>query len=100
MFKGHKLASQRSMTFPTYPAIYLSTVIQDCPPDALQLISECLKWDPQKRPTASKILQHPYFKGVESVLPIGYFSDLEGHKNQQNEHENIQNIHPMNVNNK
>ncbi|KAL4497944.1 hypothetical protein ABPG72_014801 [Tetrahymena utriculariae] len=62
---GFILASTKYYTFPQYPAIPLSQVIPNCPPDALNLISEMLKWDPQKRITASKILQHPYFSNVE-----------------------------------
>ncbi|KAL4453687.1 hypothetical protein ABPG74_009583 [Tetrahymena malaccensis] len=62
---GFILASTKYYTFPQYPAIPLSQVIPNCPPDALNLISEMLKWDPQKRITAAKILQHPYFSNVE-----------------------------------
>ncbi|KAL4464452.1 hypothetical protein ABPG72_011740 [Tetrahymena utriculariae] len=82
--EGYRLAGLKGITFPSYPAIPLNQVITDCPYEAVSLIAECLKWDPQKRPTASKILQHPYFKGVESVLPAGYFNDQEEIKvNQQ-----------------
>ena len=62
---GFILASQKYFTFPSYPPMGLSQVIPNCPPDGLSLISEMIKWDPQKRITAQKILTHPFFNGVE-----------------------------------
>lgn len=77
VFSGHRLAGVRGISFPSFPTIPLASVISECPLDALSLISECLRWDAAKRPTAAKVLQHPYFRDVQDVLPRGYFDDEE-----------------------
>jgi serine/threonine protein kinase len=32
------------------------------------LLGELLQWDPQRRPTASQVLQHPYFANYQPIL--------------------------------
>ncbi len=59
--EGHRLATQMGFNFPQFPPVQLSTIIPNASEDALQLISEMLKYDAQKRPSAQQILQHPYF---------------------------------------
>lgn len=62
--EGYKLASQIGFSFPTMPTIPLAQVIPSASHDAIQLMTEMLRYDPQKRPTAAQILQHPYFREV------------------------------------
>lgn len=61
--EGHRLASQIGFTFPQMTGIGLNQVMKDVPLEAINLISDMLRYDPQKRPTAQQILQHPYFSG-------------------------------------
>jgi serine/threonine protein kinase len=59
--EGMRLASQIGFNFPTFPTMNLSTLIPSASTDAINLLTEMLRFDPQKRPTAQQILQHPYF---------------------------------------
>ena len=52
-------------TFPSFTPIDLKVLIPNACPDAINLISEMLKFDPSKRPNASQVLQHPYFADVQ-----------------------------------
>ncbi|KRX11020.1 Protein kinase-like domain [Pseudocohnilembus persalinus] len=62
-------ANKQGLKLQGFDPIPLDQVLQNTPYDAIQIIQECLRWDPSKRPSISKILQHPYFKDVEKVLP-------------------------------
>jgi len=59
--EGIQLAKKIDMKFPVCPGVPLSQLITDASKDAIDLIGEMLKWDPNKRPTASTLLQHPFF---------------------------------------
>jgi len=64
---GMKLASKIGFNFPQYAPIPLGQIVKRASPDAINLMQEMLKYDPQKRPTAAQLLQHPYF---DSLRPI------------------------------
>lgn len=66
--EGLKQATKRGIGIPEYPEIPLSTVIPNCPNDALSFISECLRWDPFKRISATQMLNHP-FLAKENLSP-------------------------------
>ena len=34
----------------------------NCPPDAMDLLTKCLSFNPEKRPSMLDILKHPYLK--------------------------------------
>jgi serine/threonine protein kinase len=59
--EGLSLAKKIDLKFPTSNGIPFSQVLPDASKDALDLISEMLKWDPNKRATAAQLLQHPFF---------------------------------------
>lgn len=61
--EGYRLASQIGFSFPQMQGIGLGQVIKDASLDAIELITDMLKFDPAKRPTAAQVLQHPYFAG-------------------------------------
>jgi len=65
--EGHRLASQMGFNFPQFSPVPLSSLIPNASPEAIQLISEMLKYDASKRPTAQQVLQHPYFAGLSSI---------------------------------
>jgi len=54
--------------FPQFLASALSKVIPNASPEALTLIQDLLKYDPQQRPTASQVLQYPFFM-ANTYLP-------------------------------
>ena len=65
--EGIRLASQMQYRFPQFPATQLGGVIANASPEALTLIGDLLKYDPQQRPTCSQILQYPYFQSCNQT---------------------------------
>jgi len=61
--EGHRLAAKMNFTFPQFPPTHLSSHIPRACDDALHLMAEMFRYDPQRRPAASQILQHPFFTG-------------------------------------
>ena len=61
--EGHRLASNMGFSFPQFSPVPLSSLIPNASHEAIQLISEMLRYDASKRPTAQQVLQHPYFAG-------------------------------------
>jgi protein kinase len=59
--EGIQLAKKIDLKFPVSTGVPLSQVIPDASKDALDLLSEMLKWDPNKRGTANSLLQHCFF---------------------------------------
>lgn len=64
---GMKLAVKMGFNFPQYAPIPLNQIIKDACSDGINIMQEMLRYDPQKRPSASQLLQHPYF---DSMRPI------------------------------
>ena len=44
--------------------------MKNCTPDAIDLVSNLCKYDPDKRVSASKALKHPYLNGSFNVLSM------------------------------
>jgi len=61
--EGFQLAAKIGLTFPQFAPVSLTTLIPNASHEAIDLISEMLKFDPHKRITAAQILQHPFFAG-------------------------------------
>ena len=69
--EGFKHASKKGINFPEYREISLSNVIPGCPSDALSFISECLRWDPSRRASATQLLNHEFLnKEIKSDKKI------------------------------
>ena len=63
--EGLQLAKKIGINFPATlsNSTSLGQVIPDASSEALDLIGEMLKWDPNKRATAPNLLNHPFFTG-------------------------------------
>ena len=61
--EGYRLAAKMNFTFPHFPPTPLSGHIPGASDEALHLMAEMFRWDPQRRPSAAQILQHPFFAG-------------------------------------
>jgi len=61
--EGFQLAAKIGLTFPQFQPTSLASLMPNASNDAIQLMTEMLKFDPQKRITAAQILRHPYFAG-------------------------------------
>jgi len=68
--EGLKLASTINFKFPRFVATPLSQLIPNASKEAIQLISDCLIYDPKKRPTAAQLLQYPYFTQAGPMPPL------------------------------
>ena len=66
--EGQKLASQMNFRFPQFVPTHLSIIIPNASPEAISLMEDLMRFDPQKRPGASQTLQYPFFQ-VNASLP-------------------------------
>lgn len=68
--------------FPTFGATPLSVLIPSASPEAIQLISDMLKYDPSKRPSAMQALQYPFFMVGMQVPrpPASVGADIEAER--------------------
>jgi hypothetical protein len=54
--------------FPQFLPTPLNKIMPNASMEALNLVQDLLKYDPQQRPTASQVLQYPFFQ-VNASLP-------------------------------
>jgi len=72
--EGLKLAQAMNFKYPQCVPTSLKTLIPNASSEALQLIKDCLEWDPKKRPTAQQCLRYPYFQvGADMPRPTSQF---------------------------
>mmetsp|Transcript_1310 Transcript_1310/g.2904 ORF Transcript_1310/g.2904 Transcript_1310/m.2904 type:complete len:483 (+) Transcript_1310:220-1668(+) len=62
--EGHKLAAQIGFRFPQFVPTKLETLVPQASPEAVNMMANLLTWDPAKRLSAAKMLQHPYFESA------------------------------------
>merc|ERR550532_1050547 len=60
--EGFKLAAGMNFKFPQFSATPLSTLIPNASPEANALMTDMLRWNPAKRPSAQQALRYPYFQ--------------------------------------
>ncbi|XP_069937354.1 serine/threonine-protein kinase MAK isoform X2 [Cherax quadricarinatus] len=60
--EGYSLAQQMNFKFPQFSATPLASLIPNASPDAIQLMTEMLRWNPARRPNAQQCLRFPFFK--------------------------------------
>lgn len=74
--EGMRLAQQLGFRWPRYTKTPLQQLIPNANPQAIQLMTDMLAWDPKNRPTAAQCLQHPYFTSAMGV-PASMSSALD-----------------------
>jgi serine/threonine protein kinase len=65
--EGLQLAQKMRFRFPKCVANPIGKIVQNASPEAVQLMSALLMWDPRRRPTAMQALQFPFFAGAHQV---------------------------------
>jgi protein kinase len=69
--QGLALAQNMNFKFPQFVATPLSALVSSASPEALDLMTEMMRWDPAKRPTAAAALGHPFFlSGQQPEAPL------------------------------
>ena len=75
--QGVQLANAMHFKFPRLKPVALSQCIPNASPEAIQLITDLLLYDPKARPTAAQALQYSYFQVGQDIIPgIGSFPVL------------------------
>ena len=95
--EGYDLANQIHFKFPQYRGKKLKNVINRASENAINLLESMLCFNPSKRPSAVKCLQHPFFQCNEILRYFGFNvkkEDIEEKKNNNN------NNFAMNMNNR
>ncbi|EEY57511.1 mitogen activated protein kinase 7 [Phytophthora infestans T30-4] len=83
--EGMKLAAQMNYRFPQFVPTSLAQLIPHASPEALQLMTDLLKFDPNQRPTSSQALQYPFFQVNVNVATPLTVSTPSGNSQQQYE---------------
>eukprot|EP01059_Diplonema_ambulator_P014454 TRINITY_DN25367_c0_g1_i1.p1 TRINITY_DN25367_c0_g1~~TRINITY_DN25367_c0_g1_i1.p1 ORF type:complete len:538 (+),score=89.56 TRINITY_DN25367_c0_g1_i1:67-1680(+) len=60
--EGLRLAKQIGFNFPQMVPTPLRQLLPNASPQALDIMNKMLQWDPEARPKASQLLQHPFFQ--------------------------------------
>jgi|UniRef100_A0A7S4G6M0 protein kinase len=63
-----KLAANMNFKFPQFSATPLASLITNCSPDGLQMMTDLMRYEPSKRPRADEAMTYPYFQ-TGSGLP-------------------------------
>jgi len=67
--EGFKLAAAMNFKFPQFSPTSLSTLIPTASPEAIALMSDMMRWNPAKRPSAKQALRYPYFQQQQHREP-------------------------------
>jgi len=77
--EGILLAKKCDMKFPNAAGMSLNQLVPDASQEAIDLLGEMLRWDPNKRSTASNLLQHSFF--TKTPIPVRLNLNVESNFN-------------------
>ena len=66
--ESYKLAANMNFKFPQFSPTSLASIIPQASKEALALMTDMLKWNPAKRPSAQQALRYAYF--VQAHPPV------------------------------
>ena len=69
---GIRQANIVGIKFPTCPGTELEKIIPEASSEAIDLMKQMIKWDPNKRATAKNLLNHPFF--TNHIIDNYYYS--------------------------
>jgi serine/threonine protein kinase len=87
--EGVQLAKKCDIKLPISAGIQLSNLVPNASKEAISLLSEMLVWDPNKRSTASNLLQHPFFtnSNIPTSLTDGFGRENNNDTNEGNDYK-------------
>ena len=78
--EGVNQANKIGMKYPQSSGTDLSKIVIGASPQAIDLMKQMLKWDPNCRATATVLLNHPFFNGcgydIKRVTNTNFFNDF------------------------
>ena len=74
---GIQQANIVGIRFPTNPGIELEKVVTGASSEAIDLMKQMLKWDPNKRATAKALLKHPFF--TNHTINSYFYTEIQRH---------------------
>ena len=87
--EGYALAKEINYKFPQFRGKKLKNVIKNASESAINLLESMLNFNPSKRPSAVKCLQHPFFQCYEVLRFYGIkFNAKEDNNNNDDKKEN------------
>jgi len=72
---GIQQANIVGIRFPTNPGIDLEKIVTGASSEAIDLMKQMLKWDPNKRATAKALLKHPFF--TNHTINSYFYTDIQ-----------------------
>jgi protein kinase len=87
--EGYDLANQIHFKFPQYRGKKLKNVIHRASDLAINLLEMMLCFNPSKRPSAVKCLQHPFFQCNEILRYFGFNVKKEENEEKKNNNNNF-----------
>ena len=83
--EGVNQANLIGMKYPQCPGTDLASIVTGASPEAIDLMNQMLKWDPNCRATAASLLNHPFFNGcgfdMKKATNTNFFNDFGDVKN-------------------
>ena len=78
--EGINQANKIGMKYPQSNGTDLAKIVKDASPEAIDLMNQMLKWDPNCRASATQLLNHPFFNGcghdIKRVTNSNFFNDF------------------------
>ena len=65
-----KLANKLNLRFPQVVPVPLESLMPNASRSAISLMNDIFKYDPARRPSASQVLQHPFFTGSAPATSV------------------------------
>ncbi|CAD8208340.1 unnamed protein product [Paramecium pentaurelia] len=80
--EGCRLVSQMGLALAQFQPLQLQQLIPNASTEAINLLTQMIRWDPNKRITAAQMLTHPFFYNIEKIAPSLIFEEQNKQKDE------------------
>ncbi|CAD8113112.1 unnamed protein product [Paramecium primaurelia] len=80
--EGCRLVSQMGLALAQFQPLQLQQLIPNASTEAINLLTQMIRWDPNKRITAAQMLTHPFFYNIEKIAPSLIFEEQSKQKEE------------------